>query len=254
MPGVALSDRMKQRLKRVLKRLDVHAGRHRHTLAGTREALLKRAEIDLVIDVGAHAGEYGRALRASGYTGAIVSFEPVRSQFERLSAASTADAAWECRNRAAGARTGTATINISGNDGFSSSLLAMKEAHERAVGDSRYERSETIEVARLDEELADIPRSTRHAYLKVDTQGYEHEVLDGAGTLLQACRAVELELSLTPLYEGQLLIGEMIESMRGHGFHPTHLEPEFTDPQSGELLQVNGLFQPSARITAPNGQ
>jgi hypothetical protein len=55
---------------------------------------------------------------------------------------------------------------------------------------------------------------------------------------------VELEMSLTPLYEGQLLIGETIELMRGHGFAPTHLEPEFIDPHSGELLQVNGLFQP----------
>jgi hypothetical protein len=42
--------------------------------------------------------------------------------------------------------------------------------------------------------------------------------------------------------------------MRGHGFHPTHLEPEFTDPETGELLQVNGLFQSSARISAPNGK
>lgn len=36
----------------------------------------------------------------------------------------------------------------------------------------------------------------------------------------------------------------MIELMREKGFRPTHLEPEFVDPHSGELLQVNGLFQP----------
>jgi FkbM family methyltransferase len=249
-----LRTRLKRRAKRTLARLDLHAGRHRHTLAGTRDGLLRSGEIDLVVDVGAHAGEYGSVLRAGGYRGRIVSFEPVRGQFERLDSAAADDGAWECRNRAAGARAGTATINVSGNDGFSSSLLAMKEAHERAVGDSRYERTETIDVAPLVEELAELARGVRHLYLKVDTQGYEHEVIAGAARTLSHCRAIELELSLAPLYEGQLLIGEMIELMDGHGFRPTHLEPEFVDPHSGELLQVNGLFQPSARISAPNGR
>jgi FkbM family methyltransferase len=236
-------EKTKARLKRLLRRLDIHAGRHRNTLAGARAAILARPDLDLVIDVGAHAGEYGGSLREQGYGGPIVSFEPVRSQFERLSAAAAGDSAWECRNRAAGSAAGTATINVSGNDGFSSSLLEMKAAHERAVGDSRYERSEQIQVVSLDEELGDFDRSRRHAYLKVDTQGFEHEVVKGGPGVLAGCRAVELELSLTPLYEGQLLAGEIIELMRQHGFAPTHLEPEFIDPASGELLQLNGLFQ-----------
>jgi len=244
----------KARLKRVLERMDVHAGRHRHTLAGAREALLRKGGVELVIDVGAHAGEYGTALRAHGYTGAIVSFEPVGRQFERLLAASAGDSHWECQNRAGGERAEKAKINISGNDGFSSSLLAMKHAHERAVGDSRYESSEEIDVVSLDQALRDRHPASRTSYLKVDTQGYEDKVLAGASSTLPHCLAVELELSLTPLYENQLLIGEMIELMRGHGFHPTHLEPEFTDPGTGELLQVNGLFQSSARISAPNGK
>jgi FkbM family methyltransferase len=244
----------KAHLKRMLERLDVHAGRHKHTLAGAREALLRKGSVELVIDVGAHAGEYGTALRVHGYAGAIVSFEPVGRQFKRLLAASAGDPSWECQNRAGGERAEKATINISGNDGFSSSLLAMEQAHERAVGDSRYESSEEIEVVSLDEALHDRHPTGRTSYLKVDTQGYEDKVLCGAPNTLQHCLAVELELSLTPLYENQPLIGEMIELMRGRGFHPTHLEPEFNDPRSGELLQVNGLFQSSARISAPNGK
>jgi FkbM family methyltransferase len=243
----------KARLKRLLERLDLHAGRHRHTLAGVREALLRKGGVELVIDVGAHAGEYGSSLRAQGYAGPIVSFEPVRRQFERLLAASAGDGNWECQNRAGGERAEKATIHISGNDGFSSSLLAMEQAHEQAVGDSRYESSEEIEVVSLDEALGDRRPAGRSAYLKVDTQGYEDKVIAGATSTLRHCLAVELELSLTPLYENQLLIGEMIELMRSRGFHPTHLEPEFNDPGTGELLQVNGLFQSSARISEPNG-
>jgi FkbM family methyltransferase len=238
------SNSVKAKFKRLLKRFDLNIGRHRHTLAGAREDLLRNGGVELVVDVGAHAGEYGQALRASGYGGSIVSFEPIRSLFERLVAASSGDDAWKCHNRGAGSHSGTATINVSANDGFSSSLLTMNEAHERAVRESHYGGSEAIELVTIDEALADRKPASRSVYLKVDAQGYEHEVLAGAIGTLRCCRGVELELSLTTLYEGQLLIGETIELMRQHGFHPTQLEPEFVDPQSGELLQVNGLFQP----------
>lgn len=241
-------------LKRLLRRFDLQVGRHRYTLAGAREALLKTGNVDLVVDVGAHAGEYGTSLRASGYGGPIISFEPVGRQFERLLQTSAGDQAWECQNRAGGAESGTATINLSGNDGFSSSMLPMTKAHERAVDTSRYAGTETIEVVQLDEALADRLAASPACYLKVDTQGFESQVIAGAHSTLRRCLGVELEVSLTPLYEGQLLIGEMIELLRGCGFHPTHLEPEFIDPSNNELLQVNGLFQPSARITPADGK
>jgi FkbM family methyltransferase len=241
MPDAA--HRMPVRLRRLLERAGLQVGRRVYTLAGAREGLLRNAGLELVIDVGAHAGEYGRVLRAEGYSGRIVSLEPVGRQFEQLLATSVGDPGWICLNLAAGRRPGAATINISGNEGFSSSLLKMGAAHVRAASASGYERTETIKLLRLDDALAECDAPTGAAYLKVDTQGYEHEVLAGAGLTLPRCRAVELELSLATLYEGQLLIGEMIELMRQHGFRPTHLEPEFIDPQTGELLQVNGLFQ-----------
>lgn len=209
--------------------------------------------MDLVVDVGAHAGEYGKSLRAAGYRGRIFSLEPVAGHFKRLQAAAADDGAWDCRNSAGGARAEKAMINVSANDGFSSSLLQMTEAHERAARGSHFSAQQEIDVVSVDEAVADRRKPDSAWYLKADTQGYEHEVLAGAEETLTRCLAVELELSLTPIYENQLLLGEMIALMRRHGFHPTHLEPEFVDPQSGELLCVNGLFQVSPRIDA-NGE
>jgi FkbM family methyltransferase len=243
---------MTERLQSLFHRAGVHVGRHRYTLAGAREALLRSGDVELVVDVGAHEGEYGNSLRAAGYRGEILSFEPVARHFERLLAAAAGDTAWVCLNQGAGANTETATINISANDGHSSSLLGMTETHERAAPGSHYEGTQTIELITVDEALQEHAAQTPAAYLKADTQGYEHEVLAGAAQTLRHCLAVELELSLTPIYEGQLLLGEMIELMRARGFRPTHLEPEFVDPLSGELLCVNGLFQPAARIGAAN--
>ncbi len=233
-----------ERLQSLFHRAGIHVGRHRYTLPGARQALLGGGEVELVIDVGAHEGEYGNSLRTAGYRGEILSLEPVARHFELLLAATTGDSAWDCLNRGGGARTETATINISANDGHSSSLLGMTEVHEQAAPGSHYEGTQTIELITVDEALRERAAQSRPAYLKADTQGYEHEVLAGASETLVNCLAVELELSLAPIYEGQLLIGEMIELMRDKGFRPTHLEPEFVDPQSGELLQVNGLFQP----------
>ena len=234
-----------RRLQSLLHRLGLHLGRYRYTLAGARDALLRGGEVDLVIDVGAHFGEYGRSLRAAGYRGEILSFEPIAEHYERLLSTAAGDAAWHCLNRAGGARAETATINVSANDGHSSSLLEMTATHERAAPGSHCAATQAIEVIGVDEALAERPGRPGKAYLKADTQGYEDEVLAGAKETLRRCLAVELELSLAPIYEGQALLGEMIALMRGHGFVPTHLEPEFVDPASGELLQVNGLFRPA---------
>ncbi|HWA53647.1 MAG TPA: FkbM family methyltransferase [Solirubrobacterales bacterium] len=242
---------MIERVQSLLHRFGLHLGRHRYTLEGARDAML-HSEVDLVIDVGAHVGEYGSSLRAAGYRGKILSFEPIAEHFEQLQARAGGDNAWRCLNRAGGARTETATINVSANEGHSSSLLEMTPTHEQAAPGSHRARTQSIEVISVDEALAEQSAQPHDAYLKADTQGYEHEVLAGASEALPRCRAVELELSLTPIYEGQLLLGEMIELMRSKGFRPTHLEPEFVDPQSGELLCVNGLFQPAARIGAAN--
>jgi FkbM family methyltransferase len=235
-------------LKDILARLGLDVRRRRSTLEGERQAMLARGEVGLVIDVGAHLGEYAKVLRRDGYRGEIVSFEPVATHFETLAATAAADPGWRCVHAGVGAERDTATINVSGNAGFSSSLLKMNEAHERAVRESRYSRSEETVVVTLDEELGALASP---GYLKIDTQGYEHAVLAGAPSTLRGCKAVELELSLRTLYDGQLLIGEMIELMRDSGFVPTHIASEFVDPNSGELLQVNCLFLRSAADPAP---
>jgi hypothetical protein len=77
--------------------------------------------------------------------------------------------------------------------------------------------------------------------LKVDTQGYEAEVLAGAGDLLDQFAGVQLELSFVELYTGQQLFDALVTKMRGHGFEMWSLDPGISDA-SGRLLQCDGLF------------
>jgi 2-polyprenyl-3-methyl-5-hydroxy-6-metoxy-1,4-benzoquinol methylase len=48
------------------------------------DRLFDRLGINVVLDVGAGGGDYGRWLRRNGYAGRIASFEPVSDSFQRL--------------------------------------------------------------------------------------------------------------------------------------------------------------------------
>ena len=211
--------------------------------AAQLRAMLSWHRVDLIFDVGANAGHFGRELRRQvGFTGRIVSFEPMRAAHERLSAKARKDPLWDVAPRAAiGAQEGTVTMNIARNS-VSSSVLPMLEIHARAAPGSRYTDTETVRLAALDALTPGYFRQESIAFLKVDTQGYESEVLKGATRTLARVVGVQLELSLIPLYAGQLLMPELLEFMRDTGFDLWAITPAFTDPQNGRLLQVDAAF------------
>ena len=101
---------------------------------------------------------------------------------------------------------------------------------------------ETIQLRRLDSVRSDILQPSDRVHLKLDTQGTEADVLLGARETLDQVVTIELEMSLAPLYENQLLMPQMFEMLRELGFRCVWIERAFTDPVSGHALQVDGLF------------
>jgi hypothetical protein len=79
-------------------------------------------------------------------------------------------------------------------------------------------------------------------WLKIDTQGFEKEVLDGAVVASPAIRAVQLELSLVPLYEGQSLWEYFLSRMQREGYELWAFIPGFSDLRTGRSLQVDVVF------------
>ena len=207
-----------------------------------RQRLLEATAVDTVLDIGAHAGEFGQSLRHAGYARGLISCEPIGALYERLLVAAEGDADWTCRKLAVGDQAGTTEIHVSGNDGFSSSIREMAAAHEQADPSSTYVSSETVEVTTLDLLAAELLEPACRAFLKVDTQGYELEVLAGGAQTLARCQLVELELGLVELYRGQALFAELAGRMEENGFALTDLEPGFRDQRTGQLLQVDALF------------
>jgi FkbM family methyltransferase len=194
-----------------------------------------------VLDIGANIGQYATALRASGYSGDIVSCEPLSDAFAHLERRSARDPRWEAVRTAVGDAAGSTQINVSANS-YSSSLLPMTSAHSDAAPGSEFVASETVPVTTVAELVEMRGIDPARSLLKIDTQGYEAPVLDGAGDLLADFAAVSLELSFVPLYEGQQLYDQLTDRLQGAGFTLYCLDAGFGDPRTGRMLQCDGLF------------
>ncbi|MGQ0587155.1 MAG: FkbM family methyltransferase [Gammaproteobacteria bacterium] len=209
-----------------------------------RRRLLERAGIDAVLDVGANTGQFAAELRADfGWCGRIVSFEPLAAAYATLAARAAADGQWDARPYALGDSDGSARIGVAGNS-WSSSLLEMLPAHLDAAPESAFTGYETVQTRRLDSVIDALCPAPAGLYLKLDVQGFERQVLAGAQATLARVRVLQLEMSLTPLYAGAASFGELHALLESRGLVLFGLEPGFARRDSGQLLQLDGLYCP----------
>lgn len=205
-------------------------------------AALNHVQADVVFDIGANIGQFAQEFRSVGFSGDIISFEPLSSAHAVLSKAAQADAKWKIHPRAAvGDQDGEIEINIAGNS-VSSSVLPMLDAHSSVAVGSAYVASERTPLIRLDSVAPTYLSAHARPFIKIDTQGFESQVLVGAAETVKRAHGVLLELSLVPLYEGQTLWLEMIQRMADQGFTLWMIQKGFTDPRTGRSLQVDGIF------------
>jgi FkbM family methyltransferase len=214
--------------------------------------LIGDLRIDLVLDVGANVGQFALELHRHGYPGRIVSFEPLSAAFEALSRAASRDSSWDARRYGIGDVDGRAQMNVAANWGASSSLLASTPLNDRAAPEARYVGSEQVEIRRLDPLVRDDLAHAAATYLKVDVQGAEQQVLEGAPETMSRASLVQLELSLYPLYVGAPTYHDLIHFMEELDFILAGLEPGFTDRSNGRLLQVDALFVAGATSGEPS--
>jgi len=206
-----------------------------------RKLIIKKENINLVLDIGASEGNYAMALRSMGYNGRIISFEPLSVSFIALKNHSKKDPLWHIENLAIGDYDGESEINISGRI-TSSSLLPIMQSHINVYSESAYIAKEKIKVARIDTFLFNKIKPSDNIFLKADVQGYEKKVLLGAAEILTNVRALELELSFIPLYDGVPFADDMLLFLKDRNFTPAAFRPVLTDPVTEQMLQVDCLF------------
>jgi FkbM family methyltransferase len=228
-------------IKLLLKKLGVIVKRYPEMDIVRRMKLVDDAKISILLDVGANSGQYSSNMRDYGYNGRIISFEPLSVAFKLLSKISMNDKKWEIYNFALGNNNIDSIINIAGNS-WSSSILNMLQTHLDSAPESSYVSRESIVIKTLDSLFEELCGDCDNVMLKMDVQGFEKEVLEGSINSLSRIKMIQLEMSIIELYEGEMLLGNMIEYLSVKGFQLVSLENGYFDSSSGHLFQVDGIF------------
>jgi FkbM family methyltransferase len=206
-----------------------------------RMSLVNHFKINKVFDIGASTGNYALTMRKFGFEGEIISFEPLSKSFNILKQNANNDKNWKAINIALGNSDEETYINIAGNFD-SSSLLEMLPDHLNSAPESLYLGKEKIKINKLDTIFNKYYKKDDCVYIKIDTQGFEKQVLEGAEKSLTTIKGLQLEMSIIPLYEGGILFLEMISFLNSNGFDLYSIENGFYDKDTGQLLQFDGIF------------
>jgi FkbM family methyltransferase len=202
---------------------------------------LQRRRVTVLLDLGANIGQFARLIRKAGYSGKIISFEPLSDAHAKLLIAAQHDRLWTVAPRGAlGANRGVFQINIAANS-QSSSILDMLERHIAGAPESRYVGKETVTMTTLDDFLDGEPDLADTAIaLKLDTQA---EVLAGLDKWSDRVEVIMTEMSLVALYQGQIKFLDLYRIIEDRGYRCISIEPGFIDPRTYEVLQVDAIFE-----------
>ena len=204
-------------------------------------ALFDKLGIECVIDVGANEGQFGDFLRdVVGFNGLIVSFEPIARHFEVLEARTRTDKSWIAFQLALGRESGTQKINVMESGDFSSFLTPNHAQVGEFTRDNVVKYTELTQVKTLDSMLGELlPRvALEHTYLKLDTQGYDLDVIGGAREAIKRLPMLQTEVSIRPIYEGMPSFRESYDTLTSMGFDITGLFPVTRDRQ-GRVVEFD---------------
>jgi FkbM family methyltransferase len=206
-----------------------------------RIKLINHHNIDVILDIGANIGQYGGEMRSLGFKGEIISFEPMKKAFLKLQNNAAGDPKWKVYNCSLGEKDGETTINIAKNS-VSSSLLDNLPQLTESAPQAAFLEKEIIEIKKLDSIFDSLDINGKNIYLKIDTQGYEEMVLQGAERSLPSVKGIQIEMSLIPSYQGAITFDKMKTKLNNLGFAMMALENGFYDKKTGKQLEIDGIF------------
>ena len=205
--------------------------------------VFSRLRINCVFDVGANVGQYGRMLRKSGYRGHIFSFEPVKETFTILQDTVRGDERWKAFNIALGASAGVQVMNLASYSELSS-FLPPNALWDRLVPNVTIVGKEEVEVCTLDvvfEELVSQVENPR-PFLKLDTQGFDLEVVKGARNCISKILGLQSELAVRRIYEGTPDYLAALAFYSGLGFTPKDFYTVASDGNDLSAVEVDCIM------------
>lgn len=218
----------------------------RSTLAGELSWLLNRLEVDLVLDVGAHEGQFATLIRRNvGYSGEIWSFEPSEAAFNSLDARAAKDDRWHCHRVALGTTVGQAEFVEYSNSQMNSTRSLSSHVTTYMPGLREHARSH-INLDTLGRFLE--ASSHQSVLFKTDTQGADLDVLAGTGSAIARIGAIVIEAPVVALYEGAPLISDIITTLADLGFELAGAFPIHHYDDGLRVIEFDCTFVNSVRF------
>ena len=234
--------------RRLAQRLgyDIEKFNKQVTVETHLRSLLPRLGIDLVLDVGANTGQHATLLRRIGYRGDIISFEPAAAAHQALSRTAAGDPRWHVEQLGLGAAPATAELHVAGASVFNSLHTHSAAGLEAFGGSLASSATEQVQVLRLDDYLGRrVPDfASRRVFLKMDTQGHDRHVFEGAGDYRGRFAGLQSEISVIPIYEDVPDYLDMLTLYRGFGYEVTGLYAIHRQRDSSHVIEFDCVMAP----------
>lgn len=225
----------------------------RQPLVRHLRAIFERYKVDCVFDVGGNLGQYHDLLREEvGFEGLIFSFEPVSKYVDILKAKSVSDAKWRVFDFALGSADDVATINITKSPGLNSFLEPRTDVIQGYWSADEVSGTEQVRIRMLDGIFQSLreQHGFHSPYLKLDTQGFDLEVLKGAVHSLPVFRALQTEASIKPLYQEMPNYRDVFEYLATASFELSGMFPVNHD-EALRLIEFDCLMINSLCVGKP---
>lgn len=206
----------------------------------------------LIYDVGANNGDFALAF-ARAYPGAkVVLFEPIPSHLVRLRALQKLGSFdWDVRPFALGSRSETLEIEIPEGQEAASSLHGFSEVYLSSNPRASAIARQQCEVRRLDDLEEENGGSSRIDLLKIDVEGYEFAVVEGAERTLRRVDRVVVEVSrLRHSDEPGCPVAKMAEKLAAAGLSLFRMQPTILSASEPSLpLEYDLYFRRWEKLT-----
>ncbi len=209
-------------------------------LPGHLKEAFQNSGINCVIDVGAHRGAYGSMLRRMGYQGRIIAVEPLQDVYAELCNRASGDSNWRPLNIALGQREEIRPLNIYAARDLSSFLASVPHI-EDIVPQAQVVSVANVAVHTIDRMFAEFVEGIAdpRVFIKLDTQGYDLEVMGGALASLERIHGVQSEISVIPLYREMPTYVQSLAFFYSLGFTPTGFFTVTGHRQTGRTLEFD---------------
>lgn len=201
---------------------------------------LKETQVDLILDIGANKGQFGKAMYNFGYDNKILSFEPLSAMHKMLKETSESFPNWHVYEQCTiGEKETTTTINISNLVG-NSSILPIKSTEYNVQNSHYVEKEEVKQITLASLNKDDNVKSAKNIFVKMDVQGYEHFILNTLKETNYNIVGFYIEMSLVKLYDGQEDYLYICNLLKDLGYDLVYVFPESIRNQ--RMIQCNGVF------------